>query len=92
MKKIYKYQLGVDGESIVINSPVKQFLHIESQNGWPMVWAMIDSTLERCKYEVMCMGTGWPLPDELIDESVYLGTALDRAGFVWHYFVRRIDD
>jgi hypothetical protein len=92
MKKIYKYQLGIDGQSIVINSPVKQFLHVESQQGWPMIWAMVDSTLERCKYEVMCMGTGWPLPDELIDESEYLGTALDGAGYVWHYFVRRVDD
>ena len=92
MIKIYKYQLGIEGESVVINSPVRQFLHIESQNGWPMIWVMVDSQLEPCKYEICCIGTGWPIPDDFADESEYLGTAQDKAGYVWHYFVERLNE
>lgn len=92
MQKIFKYQLGVNGESVIIDSKVKEFLHVDSQDGWPMVWALIDSEIENTKYEILSVGTGWIVPDIVTYESKYLGTVIDGAGFVWHYFVRRVAD
>ena len=84
MRKIYKYELPVDGKIITIKQCIIKILSIQEQNGKPMMWAIVDPDNEVVEpLEITAIGTGWVLPTGL-DE--YLGTAQDEYGFVWHYF------
>lgn len=84
MRKIYKYELPVDGGIITIKQCIIKILSIQEQNGIPMMWAIADPDNEMIEpLEIVAIGTGWELPTGLDD---YLGTAQDEYGFVWHYF------
>ena len=87
MKRIFKYKLPRDGESITINAHVIKWLNIQEQNGWPMIWAVVDDAGYESEYEIVAWGTGWEFPDEL-NHCRYMGTAQDGAGYVWHYFMQ----
>ena len=84
MRKIYKYELPVDGGIITIKQCIIKILSIQEQNGIPVMWAIVDPDNEKIEpLEIVAIGTGWELPTGLDD---YLGTAQDEYGFVWHYF------
>lgn len=84
MRKIYKYELPVDGGIITIKQCIIKILSIQEQNGIPVMWAIVDPDNEKIEpLEIVAIGTGWELPTGLED---YLGTAQDGYGFVWHYF------
>jgi hypothetical protein len=89
MKRILKYKLPRDGEIITISANVVKWLDIQEQNGWPMIWAVVDedTMYPPSEYEIVAWGTGWEFPDEL-NHCRYMGTAQDGAGYVWHYFMR----
>ena len=87
MKRIFKYKLPRDGEVITINANVVKWLDIKEQGGWPMIWAVVDDAGYESEYEIVAWGTGWDFPDEL-SHCRYMGTALDVAGYVWHYFMQ----
>ena len=90
MRKIYKYELPVDGGIITIKQCIIKILSIQEQNGKPMMWAIVDPDNEAVEpLEITAIGTGWALPTGL-DE--YLGTAQDEYGFVWHYFSLRFKE
>ncbi len=85
MRTIYKYRLPRDGQSIVIEERIIETLHIGKQDGWPMLWAVVEPD-EYEETEIVAWGTGWPLPDDVYFETDYVGTCEDAAGYVWHYF------
>lgn len=85
MRTIYKYKLPRDGQSITIEEYILEVLHIGTQDGWPMLWAVVDTDKYQ-ETEVVAWGTGWPLPDDVYYETDYWGTAEDGAGYIWHYF------
>lgn len=85
MRTIYKYKLPRDGQSIMIEEYILEVLHIGTQDGWPMLWAVVDTDKYQ-ETEVVAWGTGWPLPDDVYYETDYWGTAEDGAGYIWHYF------
>ena len=88
MRKIYKYELPVDGGMITIKQCIIKILSIQEQNGIPMMWAIVDPDNEVVEpLEIVAIGTGWELPTGLDD---YLGTAQDEYGFVWHYFALKL--
>ena len=84
MEKIYKYELPVDGDVIIIKDTVVRFLDVQDQNGIPAIWAIVDLEKESEPIEIIAIGTGWELLPGL---GQYLGTAQDDFGFVWHYFI-----
>ena len=86
MKRIYKYRLPVDGGIEKISAAVVKWLQIEAQDGWPHIWAVVDTEGRSKDYEFIAWGTGWDVPDELLD-CRYMGTAIDGYGYVWHYFM-----
>lgn len=88
MKKIYKYRLPIDGQSVKIDAYVIEWLEIHCQHGWPHIWAVVDDDFAPVENEIVAWGTGWPLPDDVYYGTDYLGTAVDGAGYVWHYFVQ----
>ena len=84
MRKIYKYELPVDGDIITIKHCIIKILNIQEQNGIPVMWAIADPDNEVIEpLEIVAIGTGWELPTGLDD---CLGTVQDGCGFVWHYF------
>ena len=87
MKKIFKYRLPRDGEVIHINANVWKWLDIHEQNGWPHIWAIVDDEGQEREYEIVAWGTGWEWPEEM-NWTSYLGTCMDFAGYVWHYFMQ----
>ena len=90
MRKIYKYELPVDGGIITIKQCIIKILSIQEQNGTPMMWAIVDPDNEVVEpLEIVAIGTGWKLPSRL-DE--YIGTAQDEYGFVWHYFSLKLKE
>ena len=87
MKRILKYKLPRDGEIITINANVIKQLDVQEQDGWPMIWAVVDDAGYESEYEIVAWGTGWEFPDEL-SHCRYMGTAQDGYGYVWHYFMQ----
>ena len=87
MKRIFKYKLPRDGEVITITANVIKWLDIQEQNGWPMIWAVVNDAGYESEYEIVAWGTGWDFPSEL-NHCRYMGTAQDGAGYVWHYFMQ----
>lgn len=86
MKRIFKYKLPRDGEVITITANVIKWLDVQEQDGWPMIWAVVDDVGHESEYEIVAWGTGWEFPDEL-NHCQYMGTVQDGAGYVWHYFM-----
>ena len=90
MRKIYKYELPVDGSIIAIKQYIIKILNIQEQNGIPVMWAIVDPDDEVVEpLKIIAIGTGWELPTGLED---YLGTAQDEYGFIWHYFTIKLED
>ena len=90
MKKIYKYELPINGGIIKIPNAVDQFLGVQEQNGIPMIWAIVDLDVEDVEpIEIIALGTGWEVPSTV---DKYLGTAQDEFGFVWHYFTIKLQE
>jgi hypothetical protein len=87
MKRIFKYKLPRDGETITITANVVKWLDVQGQDGWPMIWAVVDDAGYESEYEIVAWGTGWEFPDEL-NHCRYMGTAQDGYGYVWHYFMQ----
>jgi hypothetical protein len=87
MKKIFKYKLPRDGEIVTISANVVKWLDIQEQDGWPMIWAVVDDAGYESEYEIVAWGTGWEFPDEL-NHCRYMGTTQDGYGYVWHYFMQ----
>ncbi len=85
MKRIFKYRLPRDGESITINAHIIKWLSIQEQHGWPHIWAIVDDSFDGPGWDIIAWGTGWDVPEELMT-ATYLGTGQDGAGYVWHYF------
>ena len=89
--RIWKYELPVDGGKIVIKEPVVRPLHIAAQRGVPTAWVMVkpdNPYAWSSETEIVAIGTGWPLPHDVMSEYDYWGSCEDGHGFVWHYFAR----
>ena len=87
MKTVYKYSLGIEGQITEIKDWIIEILSIQTQDGWPVLWAIVDTENEEEEpFQIYCYGTGWPLPNEY---GHYLGTATDCNGYVWHYFANK---
>ena len=84
-KKIYKYELGVDGGVVTIKNCFSRIIKIMMQNGWPHIWMEIDEeNYDESEINITAIGTGWDYND---DAGVYVDSVIDRSGYVWHYFV-----
>lgn len=87
MKRIFKYQLPREGETLSIKAHIVKWLTVMEQDGWPHVWAIIDDEGQEREYEIVAWGTGWEWPEEM-NWTSYLGTCIDFVGYVWHYFMQ----
>ena len=85
-KRIYKYDLGKNGETVVIRGRISRFLDIKYQPGQGMkIWVEIDDSCREVHVPIVAIGTGWELPD-IMKYWTYLGSEIDNMDFVWHYY------
>jgi hypothetical protein len=81
MKRIYKYELK-DGRGVEMPIGAK-VLTIQTQNGLPYIWALVDTDAE-CDFRYFTIvGTGHDFPNA--DDFNYISTIQD-VPFVWHIF------
>lgn len=82
MKQIHKYRLPMPNQSITLEIQSHKIVYVDMQHGEPMVWLEFNSQLAPGKITIRCVGTGWDIPDH----CKHIGTIIDAAGFVWHYY------
>ena len=86
---IWKFPFTVDDEVAIIDMPHDaRVIHIDTQIGIPMMWAIVNPKGHLHKYTFRLFGTGQPLPD-----LGHYGTHNYVASFqmegdmsVWHVF------
>lgn len=96
MRTIYKYPLETTNlQSIKIpkladeDDFMKQFLCIDTQNGYPCLWCLVDTSEQEREVLFRVVGTGNPMP-EILDKSDYLGTyQLFNGAFIGHVFLEK---
>lgn len=96
MRTIYKYLLETtDLQSIRIprllgaKDFTSQFLCIDTQNGCPCLWCLVDTSEQEREVFFRVVGTGNPMP-EILDNGDYLGTyQLFNGAFIGHVFLEK---
>jgi hypothetical protein len=81
MKTVYKYQLRGRYTTGLELPPQAQILSVQSQEGIPTLWALVDPQEETQQRYFRVVGTGW----EIEEEVNHIGTYMEGA-FVWHVF------
>ena len=88
MKSIWKYELR--GAQTKVVAPIEKWLKVQWQDGTGIVvWAMINDNLPKRTFWIHTVGTGWDIENL---EGDYIGSEIDEFGFVWHYFVREVEE
>jgi hypothetical protein len=93
MRSIFKYDVVKNG---IIEGPITKLLTAQVQHGSIMVWAEVDTEAENVKYQIIPIGTGWPLDAPageqcVLDTHQYIGTVqLAGGGLVFHVYAKKI--
>lgn len=87
MKRIYKYELNEQGVQTLKMPKGAEVISAIEQNNKVIVYAIVDITKENEEREFSVIGTGWNIPDELLESNKFIGTV--KVGiFVWHVFFK----
>ena len=90
MRSIYKYDISTDNG--IINGPITKLLTAQVQNGAIVIWAEIDTDKPERKFQIVPIGTGWPLDppagkDCVLDTHTYIDTVqLAGGSLVLHIY------
>lgn len=84
--RIYKYPVAGEGVVTPIVCRKNRLLDIQLQGYEMMCWIETRDDYPETTTELVCFGTGWPIPTELLSEMRYFKTVQDAAGFVWHFY------
>lgn len=87
-RRIYKYPIEADDEDVGLSTVVMpacaRIIHVGSQGGVLVVWAIVDSQDVNATNSFAVIGTGWDLPAKCTAEN-HVGT-VQVGAFVWHIF------
>lgn len=84
---IWKYPLLAKTEQIITIPQGARILTVQTQNGFPCLWAMVDQSKGKVRRVVYTYGTGHPISTEYCTMD-YVGTfQLDNGGLVFHVFI-----
>ena len=94
MRSIFKYNVN-EAKDGIIEGPITKLLTTQAQHGSIMVWAEVDTDAENVKYEIVPIGTGWPLKPPtgecILDTHQYLGTVqLAGGSLVFHVYAKKL--
>ena len=95
MRTIYKYDISKSGHGIIEGNIVK-LLSTAEQHGTIVVWAEVDTEAPKRKFQILPIGTGWPLDPPageecILDSHKFLGTVMLLQGsLVFHVYYKEI--
>jgi hypothetical protein len=95
MRSIFKYDV-VEAKNGIIEGPITKLLTAQVQHGSIKVWAEVDTEAENVKYQIVPIGTGWPLDAPageqcVLDTHQYLSTVqLAGGGLVFHVYAKEL--
>jgi hypothetical protein len=91
MRSIYKYDI-VTAENGIIEGPITKLLTAQVQHNSIVVWAEVDTTAPNRKFQIIPIGTGWPLDapagkECILDTHTYINTIQMAGGsLVFHVY------
>jgi hypothetical protein len=91
MRSIYKYDI-VTAENGIIECPITKLLTAQVQHNSIVVWAEVDTTAPNRKFQIIPIGTGWPLDapagkECILDTHTYISTIQMAGGsLVFHVY------
>ena len=95
MRSIYKYSI-VNSKDGVIEGPITKLLTAQVQHGDIVVWAEVDTEKPNRKFQVIPIGTGWPLDapagkECILDSHTYISTVQMGGGaLIFHIYAKEI--
>lgn len=95
MRSIYKYDI-VTAENGIIEGPITKLLTAQVQHNSIVVWAEVDTTAPNRKFQIIPIGTGWPLDapagkECILDTHTYISTIQMAGGsLVFHVYAAEV--
>lgn len=83
--RIWKFQLDAECRTSIEMPQGSKILCLQTQDGRPNLWAMVDPSKPYVRRTFETCGTGWAL-DEDIESNNYIGTYQPETGIVFHVF------
>jgi hypothetical protein len=89
MRTIYKYSFEVKDIQRVYLPLEAEILTVQSQQGNPYMWALVDPENKLVERVFEVFGTGHPIQEDMGTDRKYIGTFQLQDGFlVFHLFER----
>lgn len=91
MRSIYKYDI-IAAENGIIEGPITKLLTAQVQHNSIVVWAEVDTAAPNRKFQIIPIGTGWPLDapegkECVLDTHTYISTVQMAGGsLVFHVY------
>ena len=86
MNTIWKYRIPVSSKFTLSSPEGSQYLTVQMQRGYPVVWALCEADNECVDYTFYTFGTGYPLDMPEGVDIKYLGTYQVEGLMVYHLF------
>ena len=86
MLKVFKYPIPINDDAVMELPEGSQILHIDSQQGQPMLWALVNPDAPMEKRRFRFAGTGHPItedPDNLIHRGTF---KMQGDALIFHIF------
>ena len=91
MQTVWKYAIPMSSEFTLQMPRGAKPLTVQTQQGAPMMWALVDDAAPMVEHRFALVGTGHPIDyaDRYLGSFQYLGTFQAAGGqLVWHLFLR----
>ena len=89
MKTIHKYALIATGVQVITMPNNSEILTVQTQNGVPCIWALVDTDNSPEERVFYIFGTGQEVGDAILN-MIYIGTfQMENSGLVFHLFERK---
>ncbi len=85
-KSIWKFDIPMTNTAEILAPKGAEWLHVDTQNGWPYIWARVDTEAAQVPHEFCVLGTGHPMSGE---EGRHIGSfQMHDGALVYHVFER----
>ena len=86
MSSIFKYPIQIAGLQEINMPQYADIMSVQTQNGYPYIWALVDPSRPLKKVVLKVFTTGGEVPDYLHKHHKFIGTFQTGEGFVGHLF------
>lgn len=90
MLKVFKYELEIDDEQKIELPERATILALEVQRNVPCLWCLVDPKDQKIARQILCYGTGQPMPSDILVEFDFVATTQHSNGdLVLHWLVEK---